>query len=218
MVFVVLFNGAAVKFPIATWKCGDGKWLHGTAPLLYRRSSAPIQLDFSSHQLSAITRSLNLAFHESQRSIRKFLCRRMSSSKKKETTPQSSTKKKKHKHKHTASYVPPSLEKPSPSSKTKLFQKSRLKIHVAVPPAAATTSLETFLHHHLTSNILLKHTDNGTIVAFSNFQAIASTALIRDECPFAWSWFEGDIVLFNPRIGQRIRMFRISKTDLRLME
>jgi len=28
---------------------------------------------------------------------------------------------------------------------------------------------------------------------------------IVDECPFAWEWYEGDIVLFNPVVGQRIR-------------
>jgi len=142
----------------------------------------------------------------------------MSSSKKREATPQSSTKKKKHKHKHTVSSASLSVEKSASSSKTQLFQKSRLKIHVAVPPAATATSLETFLHHHITSNILLKHTENGTIVAFSNFKAVASTALIRDECPFAWSWFEGDIVLFNPRIGQRIRTFPFYDMDLSLIE
>src|SRR5204863_1670121 len=84
-----------------------------------------------------------------------------------------------------------------------LFQKSRLKFHIAVPPAASD-SLETFLHTHLTSTLLLKHTPNGTIVAFSEFKSVGGLGNIQDECPFSWSWFEGDVVLFNPRIGERI--------------
>jgi|SRR5579859_3747503 len=87
-------------------------------------------------------------------------------------------------------------------SKSSLFQSGRLKIHVAVPPAC--TSLDTFLTTHLTSTILLTHTKHGTIVAFSNFKGTDSGRII-DECPFAWSWFEGDIVLFNPQVGDRIR-------------
>ena len=98
-----------------------------------------------------------------------------------------------------------------------LFQKGRLKIHVAVPPSATATggagtgagasSIDVFLHTHLTSNLLLKHTENGTIIAFSNFKSLSGRGRILDECPLAWSWFEGDVVLFNPQIGQRISMY-----------
>jgi hypothetical protein len=137
----------------------------------------------------------------------------MSSSKRKQQSPlpsSSSTKKRKHKHKpsHSKKYkaVNAFAKTFTPAS---LFQKSRLKFHIAVPPAASG-SLDTFLHTHLTSALLLKHTENGTIVAFSGFKSVNSRATIRDECPFSWSWFEGDVVLFNPRVGQRISCLRNS--------
>jgi hypothetical protein len=129
----------------------------------------------------------------------------MSSTKRKHPTPPPpSSKKRKHKHQSKSS-TEKQVDKPtSPSSPPQLFQKSRLKIHVAVPPSAST-SLDTFISTHLTSTILLKHTPNGTIVAFSNFKSLKGAGRILDECPFSWSWFEGDIVLFNPQIGQQIR-------------
>jgi RPA43 OB domain in RNA Pol I len=130
----------------------------------------------------------------------------MSTTKRKHPTPPSpSSKKRKHKH-HTPSSVSSEqiVKKAISSAPPQLFQKSRLKIHVAVPPAAST-SLSTYIHSYLTSSLLLKHTANGTIVAFSGFNTLSGVGRILDECPFSWSWFEGDIVLFNPRIGQRIK-------------
>jgi RPA43 OB domain in RNA Pol I len=96
---------------------------------------------------------------------------------------------------------------------TSLFQRGRLKIHVAVPSAAAS-SLDIFIQAHLTSTILLKHTENGTIVSFSTFKPISHVGRILDECPFSWTWFEGEVVLFNPRIGQRIRTFYQDDADV----
>jgi DNA-directed RNA polymerase I subunit RPA43 len=120
--------------------------------------------------------------------------------KKKHRTLDSPSSSKKRKHKDV----------PTPSP---LFQKGRLKIHVAVP-AAAASSLEIFIQTHLTSTILLKHTSNGTIVSFSSFKPTSPTSRILDECPFSWTWFEGDVVLFNPRIGQRIRMSYLDDVDV----
>jgi hypothetical protein len=131
----------------------------------------------------------------------------MSSTKRKHPTPPPpSSKKRKHKH-DRQNPIEKAINKISTSASSsppQLFQKSRLKIHAAVPPSAST-SLDTFISTHLTSTILLKHTSNGTIVAFSNFKSLNGAGRILDECPFSWSWFEGDIVLFNPCIGQRIR-------------
>lgn len=129
----------------------------------------------------------------------------MSTTKRKHaTSPPSSSKKRKHRHSTPSSAVAePASRKPT-SSPPQLFQKARLKIHVAVPPAAMT-SLNAYIHTYLTSSLLLKHTPNGTIVAFSGFKGLAGTGRIRDECPFSWAWFEGDIVVFNPRVGQRMR-------------
>jgi len=130
----------------------------------------------------------------------------MSTSKRKHTTPPSSSpsssKKRKHKHSTTSS----KSSKVRSQSAPQLFQKSRLKIHVAVPPAA-TTSIDAYIQSHLTSTLLLKHTENGTIIALSGFKSLNGQGRIINENPFSWSWFEGDIVLFNPRIGQRIRTY-----------
>ena len=130
----------------------------------------------------------------------------MSTSKRKHSTPPppSSSPSKKRKHKHSKPSTTEQLLKNNVSESSQLFQKSRLKIHIAVPPAAST-SLDTYISTHLTSVLLLKHTANGTIVAFSGFKSLSGVGRILDECPFSWTWFEGDIVLFNPRIGQRIR-------------
>ena len=137
----------------------------------------------------------------------------MSTSKRKHPSPPPSSSSKKRKHKHRTSDVNKSrIEQPTLSSS--LFQKSRLKIHVSVPPAAST-SLDTFLQTSLTSTLLLKHTANGTVVAFSGFRSSDGAGRIVDECPFSWSWFEGDVVLFNPRIGQRIRIFALNKSEVR---
>ena len=137
----------------------------------------------------------------------------MSTSKRKHPSPPPSSSSKKRKHKHRTSDINKSrIEHPTLSSS--LFQKSRLKIHVAVPPAAST-SLDTFLQTSLTSTLLLKHTENGTVVAFSGFRSSDGAGRIVDECPFSWSWFEGDVVLFNPRIGQRIRIFALNKSEVR---
>lgn len=133
----------------------------------------------------------------------------MSTSKRKHLTSPSETSKKKKKHKHSAQNTSPGADrvpKTVSSVASQLFQKSRLKIHVAVPPAASA-SLDVYIHNHLTSTLLLKHTANGTIVAFSEFKSLSGVGRVVDECPFSWAWFEGDIVLFNPRIGQRIRMY-----------
>jgi len=136
----------------------------------------------------------------------------MSSSKRKHQTPPpntSSPKKRKHKHKllHSSKKEKTVTAGAKTVTPLSLFQKSRLKFHIAVPPAASD-SLDMFLHTHLTSALLLKHTQNGTIVAFSGFKSVFGAGTIRDECPFSWSWFEGDVVLFNPRIGQRISISR----------
>ena len=126
------------------------------------------------------------------------------------SSPSASPKKRKHKSKSStlldAVHESPDLTAPA------LFQKARLKIHVAVPPAAAAepSSLSTYMLSHLTSTLLLKHTENGTIVAFSDFASLSGVGRVLDECPFSWSWFEGDVVLFNPRIGQRISNFPLS--------
>jgi hypothetical protein len=129
----------------------------------------------------------------------------MSTSKRKHLSPapSSSPKKRKHKHKSSSHSKSDPVETKSWSASS-LFQKSRLKIHVAVPPAAAG-SLDVYLQTHLASTLLLKHTEDGTIVAFSGFKSISGPGRVIDECPFSWLWFEGDVVLFNPRIGQRIR-------------
>src|SRR5271170_2954622 len=103
------------------------------------------------------------------------------------------------------SYTTTPQQKHSASSQSHLFHKARLKTHIAVPPAA-NPSLDTFLQTHLTSTLLLKHTPHGTIVSFSNFNPLSGQGRILDECPFSWSWFEGDIVLFSPKVGQRIRI------------
>src|SRR5436305_5341282 len=98
----------------------------------------------------------------------------MSTSKRKHTTPPPSTssspKKRKHKHSTTSSSSPTSI-KSRPQSPPQLFQKARLKIHVAVPPAAIP-SIDTYLQSHFTSTLLLKHTENGTIVALSGFKSL----------------------------------------------
>jgi hypothetical protein len=132
----------------------------------------------------------------------------MSTSKRKHSTPPppSSSPSKKRKHKHSKSSATEQLPKSPVSESPQLFQKSRLKIHVAVPPAASTF-LDTYINIHLTSVLLLKHTANGTIVAFSGFKSLSGVGRILDECPFSWAWFEGDVVLFNPLIGQRIRTY-----------
>jgi hypothetical protein len=116
----------------------------------------------------------------------------------------------KRKHSRASSTTTPKQKHPT-SSQSHLFHKARLKTHVAVPPAA-TPSLDSFLQTHLTSTLLLKHTPHGTIVSFSNFHSLAGQGRILDECPFSWSWFEGDVVLFSPKVGQRIRispLFRV---------
>jgi hypothetical protein len=115
----------------------------------------------------------------------------MSTQKKKRSQASSTT------HKHKQKDI-------SSSSPTSLFHKGRLKTHIAIPPAAIP-SLDTFLQSHLTATLLLKHTAYGTIVSFSNFHPLSGQGRILDECPFSWSWFEGDVVLFSPKIGQRTR-------------
>jgi len=137
----------------------------------------------------------------------KFPLKKMSTSKRKHSSPppaSSSPKKRKHKYKSSSHTKSSHVESSASSTATSLFQKSRLKIHIAVPPAAVE-SLDTYLQSHLTSTLLLKHTAEGTIVAFSGFKSLDGAGRVLDECPFAWSWFEGEVVLFNPRIGQRIR-------------
>jgi hypothetical protein len=110
---------------------------------------------------------------------------------------------KKRKHKHKSLTLVDAVSQSSDLAAPALFQKARLKIHVAVPPATLL-SLSTYLHSHLTSTLLLKHAENGTIVAFSDFNSLPRLGRVLDECPFSWSWFEGNVLLFNPRIGQRI--------------
>ena len=120
------------------------------------------------------------------------------------SSPSSSPKIRKHKRKPSA--LLDTIHKSADVTSQSFFQKARLKLHVAIPPAAATgsSSLSTYMRSHLTSILLLKHTEYGTIVAFSDFSSLAGVGRILDECPFSWSWFEGDVVLFNPTIGQRI--------------
>ena len=123
--------------------------------------------------------------------------------KRKSSTPPPSThKKRKHKHSKAPTYAAASSQTPSTPQ---LFSKARLKVHIAVPPSA-TTSSSLYVHSHLTSTLLLKHTAQGTIVSLRDFNSTGGTGRILDECPFAWSWFEGDIVLFHPQIGQLIRI------------
>lgn len=116
------------------------------------------------------------------------------------SSPSSSPKKRKHKRKSSGllDEIPTSAHLTAPA----LFHKARLKLHVAVPPAALP-SLSAYMHSHLTSTLLLKHTQHGTIVAFSDFSSVSGPGRVLDECPFSWGWFEGDVVLFNPCIGQR---------------
>jgi hypothetical protein len=152
---------------------------------------------------------------------------KMSTSKRKGSTPPSSnpSKKRKHKHKEKDSQASVISQTPTKSitgtnvisvddtnstSTVSLFHKARLKIKIAVPPAA-TDAVDAFLNQHLTSTLLLKHTNQGTILAHANFKSLTNgLGRILDECPFAWTWFEGDVVLFNPQVGQRICVFPTS--------
>lgn len=131
----------------------------------------------------------------------------MSTSKRKSSTSSPSTHKKR-KHTHSKSVAASS----QPASTPQLFSKARLKAHIAVPPSASA-SVSTYVHSHLISTLLLKHTAQGTIVSLADFKNIGGTGKLVDECPFAWSWFEGDIVLFNPLIGQRIRKSRLKSVE-----
>jgi hypothetical protein len=157
--------------------------------------SPPIR---SSHHENQIFLTTKLAAHRLTTAMSTTTTNKRKSS----TPPPSTHKKRKHKHsKATASAAALS----QPPSAPQLFSKARLKVHIAVPPSATTFS-SLYVHSHLTSTLLLKHTAQGTIVSLRDFNSTGGTGRILDECPFAWSWFEGDIVLFHPQIGQLIRI------------
>jgi hypothetical protein len=134
--------------------------------------------------------------------------RTMSSTKRKHrsSSPSASPRKRKHKHKSAAAPLLNEVTTSPQVAATSLFQKGKMRLHIAVPPAAVT-SLSTFIHSHLTSSLLLKHYEQGTIVAFGDFSSVSGLGRLVDECPFAWSEFEGEVVFFNPRLGQRISTF-----------
>jgi hypothetical protein len=122
------------------------------------------------------------------------------------SSPSASPKKRKHKHKSAVAPLLNEVVELSQVPDTSLFQKGKMRLHIAVPPAAVT-SLSTFIHSHLTSSLLLKHYEQGTIVAFGDFSSVSGLGRLSDECPFSWSEFEGEVVFFNPRLGQRISTY-----------